>query len=48
MGKMIGATRESVSRTLSDWRRHGIISNQGRRILIRKLQVLRGHSVESG
>ena len=48
MGKMIGATRESVSRTLSDWRRHGIISKRGRRILIRKLQVLRGHAVESG
>lgn len=46
MGKMIGATRESVSRTLSDWRRHGIIRNQGRRILVRKLQVLRDHAVD--
>jgi CRP/FNR family transcriptional regulator, cyclic AMP receptor protein len=47
LGKMIGATRESVSRTLSDWRRHGIIGNRGRRILIRKLQVLRDRAVES-
>ncbi len=36
LGKMIGATRESVSRTLGDWRRAGIIAMQGRRILIRK------------
>lgn len=48
MGKMIGATRESVSRTLSDWRRHDIISNRGRRILVRKLRVLRDHAVASG
>ena len=34
MGKMIGATRESVSRTVSEWRRHGIIGNQGRRMLV--------------
>jgi CRP/FNR family transcriptional regulator len=43
LGKMIGATRESVSRTLADWRRHGIVANRGRRIVIRKLQVLRDH-----
>ena len=47
LGKMIGATRESVSRTLSDWRQHGIISNQGRRILVRKLLVLRGNAAAS-
>jgi len=41
MGKMIGATRESVTRTLGDWRRHGIIAMRGRRILVRKVQVLR-------
>ena len=44
MGKMIGATRESVSRTLAQWRRRGIVTMQGRRILVRKLQVLRGHA----
>ena len=43
LGKMIGSTRESVSRTLAAWRRHGIVANRGRRILIRKLQVLREH-----
>jgi len=41
MGKLIGATRESVSRTLAAWRRHGIIAMRGRRILVRKVQVLR-------
>jgi CRP/FNR family transcriptional regulator, cyclic AMP receptor protein len=41
LGKMIGATRESVSRALSDWRRAGIISMQGRRILIQKPGALR-------
>jgi CRP/FNR family transcriptional regulator, cyclic AMP receptor protein len=52
LGKMIGATRESVSRTLGDWRRAGIISTEGRRILIRKLRVLRaqagGHDASTG
>jgi CRP-like cAMP-binding protein len=41
MGKMIGATRESVTRTLGAWRRHGIIAMRRRRILVRKVQVLR-------
>jgi len=41
LGKMIGATRESVSRTLGDWRRAGIISTQGRRIVIRRPAALR-------
>jgi CRP-like cAMP-binding protein len=44
LGKMIGATRESVSRTLGDWRRAGIISTQGRRILIRKPAALRAQA----
>lgn len=44
LGKMIGATRESVSRTLGDWRRTGIISMQGRRITIRKPAALRGRA----
>jgi len=51
LGKMIGATRESVSRTLGDWRRAGIITMQGRRIVIRKLGALRaqasGHQQEA-
>jgi CRP-like cAMP-binding protein len=44
MGKMIGATRESVSRTLGDWRRAGIITMQGRRILVQKLASLRAQA----
>ena len=52
LGKMIGATRESVSRTIADWRRAGIITMQGRRIVIRKLAPLRaqagGHNAPTG
>jgi CRP-like cAMP-binding protein len=44
MGKMIGATRESVSRTLGDWRRAGIITMQGRRILAQKPAALRAQA----
>ena len=44
LGKMIGATRESVSRTLGDWRRAGIISTEGRRIQIRKLGALQAQA----
>jgi CRP-like cAMP-binding protein len=40
-GKMIGATRESVSRTLGDWRRAGIIRMDGRRVIIQKPAALR-------
>lgn len=52
LGKMIGATRESVSRTLGDWRRAGIIGTQRRRILIQKPAALRaqsaGHDTPTG
>jgi len=52
LGKMIGATRESVSRALGDWRRAGIITMQGRRIVIRKPAALRaqagGHDAPAG
>jgi CRP-like cAMP-binding protein len=44
LGKMIGATRESVSRTLGDWRRADVISMKGRRIVIRKLPALRAQA----
>jgi CRP-like cAMP-binding protein len=44
MGKLIGATRESVSRTLGDWRRAGIITMQGRRILVQKPASLRAQA----
>jgi CRP-like cAMP-binding protein len=44
LGKMIGATRESVSRTLGAWRRAGITGTQGRRILIRKPAALRAQA----
>jgi len=41
MGKLIGATPESVSQTLAAWRRRGIIAMRGRHILVWKVQVLR-------
>jgi len=41
MANMIGVTRESVNRNLSDFRRLGLISNQGRRIIIRDGDGLR-------
>ncbi len=44
LGKMIGATRESVSRTLGDWRRAGIIRMEGRRITIQKPAALRAQA----
>jgi CRP/FNR family transcriptional regulator len=40
MGKMIGATRESVARALSEWREAGIIAT-GRRTVVREVDVLR-------
>jgi CRP-like cAMP-binding protein len=52
LGKMIGATRESVSRTLGDWRRAGIISTHSRRIVVRNPAALRslaaGHDAPRG
>jgi CRP-like cAMP-binding protein len=44
LGKMIGATRESVSRTLGAWRRTGIIRVQGRRIVVVKPAALRAQA----
>jgi CRP-like cAMP-binding protein len=44
LGNMIGATRESVSRTLGDWRRAGIISMHGRQILLLKPDLLRAQA----
>jgi CRP/FNR family transcriptional regulator, cyclic AMP receptor protein len=44
LGKMIGATRESVSRTLGAWRRAGIITTQGRRIVVQKPTALRAQA----
>jgi CRP-like cAMP-binding protein len=40
MGKMIGATRESVARTLAEWREAGVIST-GRRTVVRGVDALR-------
>jgi hypothetical protein len=45
---MIGATRESVSRTLGDWRRAGIISMHGRQILLLKPDLLRAQAGRAG
>jgi hypothetical protein len=40
MGKMIGATRESVARALAEWREPGIITT-GRRTVVRDVEALR-------
>jgi CRP/FNR family transcriptional regulator len=39
MGKMVGATRESVARALAEWREAGIIAT-GRRTVVREVDVL--------
>lgn len=41
MANMIGVTRESVNRNLSDFKRLGLISSQGRRIIVRDAEGLR-------
>jgi CRP/FNR family transcriptional regulator/CRP/FNR family cyclic AMP-dependent transcriptional regulator len=41
LANMIGVTRESVNRNLSDFRNLGLISNQGRKIVIRDAAGLR-------
>jgi CRP/FNR family transcriptional regulator len=43
LANMIGVTRESVNRNLSDFRNLGLISNQGRKIIIRDAAGLRRH-----
>ena len=40
LGKMIGATREAVARSLGEWRELGVVAT-GRRILVRDLDGLR-------
>ncbi len=41
LANMIGVTRESVNRNLSDFRRRGLIKNQGRKIVIADAARLR-------
>ena len=41
LANMIGVTRESVNRNLSDFRTFGLISNQGRKIIVRDAEGLR-------
>jgi CRP/FNR family transcriptional regulator/CRP/FNR family cyclic AMP-dependent transcriptional regulator len=41
LANMIGVTRESVNRNLSEFRRLGLISNQGRKIVVRDAPGLR-------
>ena len=40
IGNLIGATRESVNHTLSDFRRKGLIDLEGRRLIVRQPQPL--------
>jgi CRP/FNR family transcriptional regulator/CRP/FNR family cyclic AMP-dependent transcriptional regulator len=41
LATMIGATRESVNRALSQFRRQGIVGNKGRRLVLRDIPALR-------
>lgn len=41
LANMIGVTRESVNRNLSEFRREGLIKNEGRKIVIRDPTALR-------
>jgi CRP/FNR family transcriptional regulator len=41
LANMIGVTRESVNRNLSDFRRMGLVQNQGRKLIIREPDRLR-------
>jgi CRP-like cAMP-binding protein len=41
LANMIGVTRESVNRNLSDFRRMGLIQNQGRKLIVRDPERLR-------
>jgi CRP-like cAMP-binding protein len=41
LANMIGVTRESVNRNLSDFRKMGLIQNQGRKLIIRDPERLR-------
>jgi CRP-like cAMP-binding protein len=41
LANMIGVTRESVNRNLSDFRRMGLVQNQGRKLIIREPERLR-------
>jgi len=40
LGKMIGATREAVARSLGEWRELGVVTT-GRRIVVRDIDALR-------
>jgi CRP-like cAMP-binding protein len=41
LANMIGVTRESVNRNLSDFRKMGLVQNQGRKLIIRDPERLR-------
>jgi CRP/FNR family transcriptional regulator/CRP/FNR family cyclic AMP-dependent transcriptional regulator len=43
LATMIGVTRESVNRNLSDFRRRGLVRNEGRKIVIRDPAGLRSY-----
>jgi CRP-like cAMP-binding protein len=45
---MIGVTRESVNRNLSEFRRLGLVGNQGRKFVIRDPEGLRLRSEAPG
>lgn len=43
LASMIGVTRESVNRNLSEFRRKGLIGREGRKIIIRDAEALRAY-----
>lgn len=48
LAKLIGSTRESVSRTLSGWRAAGVITMRGRRIVVLRPDRLRREADSDG
>jgi hypothetical protein len=48
MAKLIGSTRESVSRALSSWRTNKVISMKGRRIVVLRPDRLRREADSDG
>jgi CRP-like cAMP-binding protein len=48
LARLIGSTRESVSRTLSSWRSAGVIAMKGRRLVVLSPDRLRREADSDG
>ncbi|MBC6995738.1 response regulator [Neolewinella lacunae] len=42
LAQMVGSTKESVIRALSDFKREGLVANQGKKLVIQEVEGLRG------